>query len=93
MCELTDLIELWKRTIGDPPTPQQFELWLALHTPEVVRKGIIKSATKNLNLGGQMSLDRLVRFASSVMTTATEQAAEHALNRERMQEEMARSGS
>lgn len=61
------LIELWTKTLGETPPQEQFEVWSALYVPEVVRRGIIKTAEKNLNLGRTMTQDHKIRFASKVM--------------------------
>lgn len=66
-----ELKDLWTRTLGELPAPEQFELWLSLHTAETVRIGIQKTAMKNLQLNRTMSLDRKIRFASSVMQNRT----------------------
>ena len=69
--ELIELAELWKRTMGDCPSAAQFELWAAVHTPMNIKAGIVKTATKNLSIGGTMSLGRRICFASSVMLNRT----------------------
>jgi hypothetical protein len=83
-----ELIELWKRLLGDPPADEQFDFWVALHTTEVVRQAILKTAGKNLALGKTMDLDYKIRFASKVMLTITERRDEHAANRTRLRDEM-----
>jgi hypothetical protein len=65
------LRDVWKRVLGDPPLIQQFELWACMHSPETMKRGITKTAMKNLQMGGQMSQDHKVRFASKVMQTRT----------------------
>ena len=85
---MSELIELWRRTIGEPPTLRQFEVWGALHTDDIIRRGILKTATKNLSLSVPMSPNHLIRFASKVMTTATDQIAANARNREALNQEM-----
>jgi hypothetical protein len=66
-----ELKDLWTRTLGELPAPEQFELWLSLHTPETVRVGIQKTAMKNLQLNRTMTLDRKIRYASKVMLMRT----------------------
>jgi hypothetical protein len=66
-----ELMELWDRILGDPPLIQQFELWACMHSPETMKRGITKTAMKNLQLNGLMSQDHRVRFASKVMQTRT----------------------
>jgi len=80
-------MQLWSKTLGTPPTDEQFTVWTALHTPEVVRQGILKTAAKDLSLGKTMTLDYKIRFASKVMLTQTERNTGNALNRQRLSEE------
>jgi hypothetical protein len=82
------LIDLWTTMLGTPPTDEQFTVWTALHTPEVVRQAILKTAAKDLSLGKTMTFDYKVRFASKVMLTQTERNAAHASNREKLREEL-----
>ena len=84
MCELTNL---WERTLGTPPSEQQFAIWEELHTEEIIRRAILKTAMKNQSLNGTMTVDHRLRFASKVMQTLTTQAIEHAANRERLRQE------
>lgn len=68
----TDLKTFWAQCeLGQPPSDGQFIVWLELHKYEVVRQGIARTAMKNLQLRGQMSLDYKIRFASKVMRTRT----------------------
>lgn len=78
---MPELIDLWQQTMGDSPTPEQFAIWTASHSPDVMRRAILKTATKNQTLAGQMTQDHRIRFASRVMITLTEQAIENARNR------------
>jgi hypothetical protein len=67
---MTELIELWRKTLtGDSPPEQQFAVWLATYDPDVVRRGILKTASKDLSIGQTMTLDHKIRFASKVMST------------------------
>jgi hypothetical protein len=84
MCQLRNL---WAMMLGAPPADEQFTVWAALHTPEVVRQGILKTAAKDLSLGKTMSLDYKIRFASKVMLVQTERNASNAANRQRLSEE------
>jgi hypothetical protein len=79
---MRELIELWTKVIGTPPSEQQFVIWLESHPAEVVRRGILKAATKNLQMGGTMSQDHAVRFASKVMLTTEASRAEVARQNE-----------
>lgn len=55
---MRDLIILWERTLGgELPTDAQFAIWQATHTFEVIKRGILKTATKNQMMGGLMSQD------------------------------------
>jgi hypothetical protein len=73
--------------LGKPPEEEQFTVWSALHTEEVVRLAIMKTAAKDLSLGKTMSPDYKIRFASKVMLTQTERNADHAANRARLGKE------
>jgi hypothetical protein len=84
---MRQLIELWRGLLGTAPADEQFTVWVALHSPEVVRQAILKTAAKDLSLGRAMSLDYKVRFASKVMLTQTERNAQNAANRTRLREE------
>ena len=68
---ITDLISLWQRVLGIPPSKEQFEIWVELHSLETIKHGILKTAVKNQNRGGTMSHDHRERFASKVMSTKT----------------------
>jgi hypothetical protein len=84
---MRQLINLWERTLGTPPSEQQFVIWAESHDVKVVRQAILKTATKNQTLGGTMSEDHKVRFASKVMLTLSAQRKEHAENREKLRQE------
>jgi hypothetical protein len=87
MPQLNELKTLWKRMLGTPPSDEQFEVWTALHTLEVVRQAIVRTAAKDLSLGKTMTADFKIRFASKVMLTQTERNGMHAANRARLREE------
>ena len=80
--------ELWRSTLGCPPMLEQFGLWAALHTEDVIKKGILRTARKNIELGGAMSQEYRVRFASRVMLVQSQRDAEHSENRSRLAAEM-----
>ena len=80
------LKDLWKTMLGTPPVDDQFTVWAALHTPEVVRLGILRTAAKDLSLGKTMTPDYKVRFASKVMLVQTERNTSNTLNRQRLSE-------
>jgi len=90
---MRELITLWERTLGTPPAKQQFVIWTESHTADVVRRAILKTATKNQTLGGRMTQDHRVRFASRVMLTLSSQTDEHRLNREKLNQEFANAAS
>jgi hypothetical protein len=52
---MNELRELWQKFLGEVPSDQQFQLWLAMHTPATVKHGILKAAEKNMALHGNMS--------------------------------------
>lgn len=84
---MQELIELWTSLLGTPPAEEQFTVWLALHTREVIRLAIAKTAAKNLSVGKTMDSDYTIRFASKVMLNQSERNAEHAANREKLKRE------
>lgn len=84
---MRELKELWEKMLGKPPADDQFTVWMAMHTLDVVRQAILKTAAKNLSLGRTMSPDYKIRFASKVMLTQTERSTVHAANREKLQQE------
>jgi hypothetical protein len=87
-----NLKELWEKTLGVSPTDEQFYLWTNLHTLEVVRQAILKTAGKNLQMGKAMTAEHKVRFASKVMLTITSQNTANARNREALRQEFERDG-
>lgn len=87
---LPELMTLWERTLGTLPNEQQFAIWTELHSQDTVRRAILKTAIKNQQLNGTMSPDHKFRFASRVMMTLTEQAANNAANRARNEQQESR---
>ena len=85
---MRQLIVLWTNLLGTPPSDEQFTVWTAMHTDEVVKQAILKPAAKDMSLGRTMSLDYKVRFASKVMLVQSERNAVHAANRERLRGEL-----
>jgi hypothetical protein len=83
----TELISLWQRTLGTPPSDAQFVIWTESHPSDIVRSAILKTASKNQMLGGTMSPDHKIRFASKVMLTLSAQRKEHAVNRAKLAQE------
>ena len=81
------LTSLWERTLGTLPAEQQFVIWSESHAANIVRQAILKTATKNQTMGGTMSQDHKIRFASKVMLTLSAQREEHAANREKLHQE------
>jgi hypothetical protein len=69
--ELTNLKEFWASVFDETPSDAQFVVWADLHSLDTIRRGITKTAIKNLQKGGTMTLDHKVRFASKVMLTKT----------------------
>ncbi len=84
---MRELITLWERILGTSPSEKQFVIWTESHTADVVRHGILRAAAKNQQMGGTMSQDYKIRFASKVMLTATNQREQNAANKERLREE------
>lgn len=69
MSEITQIKDVWIVLFPEVPAPadRQWALWLVLHDPDVVRRGIVQLAAKFRKLRGGMDIDYMVRFASSVM--------------------------
>ena len=84
---MRQLINLWERTLGTSPAEQQFVIWSESHAADIVRQAILKTATKNQSIGGSMSEDHKIRFASKVMLTLSAQREEHAANREKLRQD------
>lgn len=84
---MNELKQLWSHVLGDLPSDQQFDLWAALHSVDIVRQGILKTAQKNLSTGGTMSTDHKIRFASKCMLTATALKKAHEENRAKLARE------
>ena len=81
---------LWAKMLGTPPADDQFGLWAEMHTSEVIREAILKTAAKNMSLGKTMDQGYKVRFASKVMLAQSERNASNAKNRELLHEQMMR---
>ena len=87
---MRELKSLWERTLGTPPADEQFIIWVESHQRDIVRRAVLKTATKNQTMAGTMSLDHKVRFASKVMLTLSAQREENAANRARLNEDFGR---
>ena len=85
---LTELIKLWARLIGTAPSQQQFEIWMAQFDFEITKRGILKTAMKNMSLDGLMTAEHRVRFASKCMIVQAQRNVEHAANRAAVAKEM-----
>jgi hypothetical protein len=81
---------LWAKMLATPPADDQFGLWAEMHTNEVIREAILKTAAKNMSLGKTMDQNYKVRFASKVMLAQSERNASNAKNRELLHEQMTR---
>ena len=68
---MNELKPLWKQFLGAVPDDNQWDLWMAMHTPTTIRHGILKAAEKNMAMHGTMSEDHKIRFASKVMNSRT----------------------
>jgi hypothetical protein len=84
---LNELKALWGKLLGEIPSDQQWTFWTMSHSLEVVRHGILKTAQKNLSMGGTMSDDHKMRFASKVMLTQQARNGENAANRAQLNDE------
>jgi len=90
---MRQLITLWEKVLGTPPSEQQFLIWLESHSSEVVRYGILQTAAKNQTMGGTMSDDHRIRFASKVMLTRSARRDDQAANREQLRQEFGNMGA
>jgi len=63
---ITTAMDLWTRLIGETPDKKQFVFWLEAYGVEVTRKGILRTAERNLYMGNMKAVDR-VRFATAAM--------------------------
>ena len=84
---MRELMNLWERTLGNPPTESQFVIWTESHAADIVRQAILKTATKNQTLDGSMSEDHKVRFASKCMITLSAQREQYTANRAKLRQE------
>src|SRR5258708_1497136 len=93
MCSLTieNLMDIWERTLGNPPSRAQFELWAATNMAQVIKESILATAKKNLIMGATMSQEHRIRHASGVMNTRTRRSETNAENRTALANEMERS--
>jgi hypothetical protein len=81
---MNEIKALWQKLLGTTPSDEQFALWSEMHTPEVMRKGVLQTAAKNLALGRTMTQDYKVRFASKVMIDQSAREVQNAIYRERL---------
>lgn len=70
-----DSIAVWESLLPTIPAPSthQFRVWLAQHSPEVIRQGLALAAVKNLRLNNTMDAGFAIRFASSIMNRLTQE--------------------
>ena len=87
MNELNELKILWGRFHGNIPSDQQFDFWVMPHGLDLIHQGILKTIQKKLSMGGTMSNDHKIRFASKVMLTQQARNVENAANRARLNDE------
>jgi hypothetical protein len=88
MIELNELKLLWGELLGKIPSDRQWTFWGVLHAPPAIRRGILKTAQKNLSMGGTMSDDHKIRFVSKVMLTQQAREEANSANREHLRQEM-----
>ncbi|MGE5052931.1 MAG: hypothetical protein ACM3WP_02110 [Acidobacteriota bacterium] len=81
---MNELKALWQKLLAVPPADDQWQLWAELHTPAVIRKAILATASKNMSLGRTMDQDFMLRFASKVMIVQSQRDVDNAANRERV---------
>jgi hypothetical protein len=83
-----ELIQLWEQVMGSPPDPEQFAIWQGLHSVDIIRRSILRTAIKNQKVGGMMPQDYRIRYASKTMPMTLDRDAEHQENRRRLAQEM-----
>jgi len=65
------LQQLWNASIGEHPlSVDQAEMWLVLHTEEIIRKGVQTTISKWQRENHTMSEDYLLRYTSKTMNNA-----------------------
>jgi len=71
--ETEKLKAVWVRLMPGTTLPDdlQFEIWLTVHPPTVVRYAIVQLASKNRQ--GPMTDDHRIKFASAVMNRIAKQ--------------------
>jgi hypothetical protein len=47
---MNNLKALWGRLLGEIPNNQQFDFWTAMHCPQIIKQGMLKTAQKNLSV-------------------------------------------
>jgi hypothetical protein len=70
---IPELKSLWIKLLGVLPGDEQWEFWIAMHSPQTIEHGIKKTAQKNLATGNLMTTDHKLRFACAVMNSSTAQ--------------------
>jgi hypothetical protein len=69
--EIAAVTKFWVSSLPKLPLPNlpQLKLWLQSHNLSTVGYGIGEAGKKNLKLGGSMTVDHAIRFASKCMNT------------------------
>ena len=77
--EIDAVTEFWASSLPKLPLPNlpQLKLWLQSHNLSTVGYGIGEAGKKNLKLGGSMTVDHAVRFASKCMNTHSAKNSGH----------------
>ena len=67
---INELESLWAVLFPTVETPSQsqFGIWLARYDAQIVRAGLGALGVKYLSLQGNMTIEHLIRFGSSVMS-------------------------
>jgi hypothetical protein len=75
--EISELKDHWQAILPDENSPavDQWAIWLAMHKPSVVSAALTQTAIKRKKVGNEMSGDRLIRFASAIMTRLSKEAS------------------
>jgi hypothetical protein len=77
--EISELKNHWQSILPDEETPavDQWAIWRAMHKPTVISNALTQAAVKRKKVGAEMSGDRLIRFASAIMTRLSREAMKH----------------
>ena len=74
---LQSLEQLWATTVPTQvPAREQWVLWLGMHDEGTLRYAVNETAMKAFRMGGRMSQDHAIRYASKCMNSRTRNSAQ-----------------